>query len=405
MTRTKLENWICDIEALPFLTRESLERLQLERLNGLLRRENARGGFYRGLPERLSSLDGLQTLPFTTADDLARFAPGMVLSSQSEISRVISGATSGTTGPSKRVFYSERDLENTVGFFAAGISEMTSAGGTVMVAMPFSGPDGLGELIVRAVESLGARALRAGFGGSCGSLAALVRAGRPDAYIGMPVPLLGLARYMGADCPIERALISGDACPEGVTEMLGRTLGPVFPHYGLRETCLGGAVTCSAHDGMHLRENHIIAEIVGPEGGRLPDGETGELVVTTVGMEAMPLIRYRTGDFTRFLPMPCPCGGVTRRIGAVLRREKNAPSMPELDRALFKVPELIDYRASIRAERLKIEALTADGSGLAGLTAAAEAVWPRPDVAVRRCEPGDVPLYAGKRYIITSDTE
>ena len=160
MRRTRLEDWICEVEDLGALDRETLGGLQLRRLNSLLAREAARGGFYRGLPERLGSLDELRSLPFTTPEQLSQNAPGLLLGSQAEVSRIISGATSGTTGPSKRIFYTARDLEHTVGFFAAGIGEMAAPGEAVAVAMPFSGPDGLGELICRAVERLGARPLR-----------------------------------------------------------------------------------------------------------------------------------------------------------------------------------------------------------------------------------------------------
>ncbi len=71
---------------------------------------------------------------------------------------------------------------------------------------------------------------------------------------------------------------------------------------------MGGAVTCPAFEGMHLRENHILPEIIDENGKVLPDGEYGELVLTTIGADAMSLIRYRTGDYTRILPK-CPCGG------------------------------------------------------------------------------------------------
>ena len=123
MRRTRLEDWICEVEDLGALDRETLGGLQLRRLNALLAREAARGGFYRGLPERLGSLDELRSLPFTTPEQLSQNAPGLLLGSQAEVSRIISGATSGTTGPSKRIFYTARDLEHTVGFFAAGIGE------------------------------------------------------------------------------------------------------------------------------------------------------------------------------------------------------------------------------------------------------------------------------------------
>ena len=355
MRRTALENWICEVEGVSELTRSGLEALQLRRLNELLAREKARGGFYRGLPEKLASLDELRALPFTTSEQLAANAPGMLLTSQAEVRRIISGATSGTTGPAKRIFYTERDIEHTVGFFAAGISELVGKGDAVCVAMPFSGPDGLGELICRALGRLGARPVRAGTGRTLGELDALLDGEAPAAYIGMSVPLLSLLRWRqmnGRPLVLKRALVSGDACPEGVCSGLEALLGTrLFPHYGSREMCLGGAVTCSAHEGMHLRENHVLAEIVDENGRAVPDGEYGELVITTLDMEAMPLIRYRTGDFTRFLPEPCPCGGVTRRLDRVSRADN---AMEALDSVLFLLPGLVDYSAKSENNVLKI---------------------------------------------------
>lgn len=170
MMRSRLDNWICSLEGLSEVTPENLESLQLERLNSLLLRERERGGFYSALPCRLESLSELAALPFTTAEQLAENVSSMLLCSQAEVSRVISGSTSGTTGPAKRVFYTRRDIEHTVGFFAAGIGEFVSSGDTVMIAMPFSGPFGLGDLIAEAVTSLGAAPLRTGAGRSLGEL-------------------------------------------------------------------------------------------------------------------------------------------------------------------------------------------------------------------------------------------
>ena len=400
MNRTKLENWIETIEALPQLTREGLEALQLRRLNETLARLKARGGFYGDYPERLASLSELRTLPFTTADDLSRHPGKFLLTSQSEVSRVISGATSGTTGPAKRVFYTENDTAHTVGFFAAGISEMLSPGEKCLIAFPFTGPFGLGDLIAKAVERLGGIPIRAGFGQTWGEMTALVRQTQPETYIGFPVTLLSLARMYGEDFPIKRALVSGDACPQGVLEALETILGSrLYPHYGSRECGLGGAVTCPAFEGMHLRENHIIPEIIDENGRVLPDGEYGELVITTIGADAMPLIRYRTGDHTRILP-PCPCGGVTRRIDAVSRREGSI-SIEALDSELFRLPMLADYRASF-GRGLTIEARVLAPGAEAQLYTAAKGLYPEQQIEVyaSACRLSDRPMYLGKRHVV-----
>lgn len=396
MKRTALDNWICRVEGVPQIDRETLEAMQLARLNALLERERARGGFYADLPGRLGSLAELRTLPFTTPEQLSENAPAMLLGSQAGVRRIITGSTSGTSGLTKRVFYTARDLEHTVGFFAAGISEFTSPGDAVLVAMPFSGADGLGELICRAVGSLGARSVPAGAGRSLGELDALLDAEEPACYIGMSVPLLGLLRWRrlsGRPLVIKRALVSGDACPARVCAEIEALLGTeLFPHYGSREMCLGGAVTCPAHEGMHLRENHVLAEIVDELGEPVPEGAPGELVITTLDMEALPLIRYRTGDITRFLPS-CPCGGATRRIDRVSRADN---AMEALDDALFSVQGLVD--CSVRRTRLGLEIEAAGECSPRELAAAAHTL---PEL-VRVVEPKPElrPMYAAKRVLL-----
>ena len=133
MKRSRLDALIMEQEQVHTLDRETLDRIQLERLNCLLAREKERAGFYRDLPERLSSLSELGTLPFTTEEDLAGSAPAMLLVSQGRVQRVLSDATSGTTGAPKRVFYTEGDLENTVRLYMAGLGELIFPGSVTMI--------------------------------------------------------------------------------------------------------------------------------------------------------------------------------------------------------------------------------------------------------------------------------
>ncbi|MGI6463288.1 MAG: DVU_1553 family AMP-dependent CoA ligase [Candidatus Scatomorpha sp.] len=362
MKRTNLDSWIEEIEGIGSLSREKLEALQLERLGELLKKEKERNGFYGKLPYALSSLDELPSLPFTTADDITEQGSAMLLVSQSEVQSIISDRTSGTSGAFKRIFFSEEDLNKTVGLFRAGISEMSEAGEKILVAMPFSGPFGLGNLIAKAVESFGAVPIAPGNAVSFYDFSELVKRERPDAIIGSPVFTLSLLRILGGESPIKKALISADACPESVQNDLEKRLcGRVFPHYGSRECGLGGAISCMAHEGMHLRENHIIAEIIDSEGNVLPRGERGELVISTIGHSAMPLIRYKTGDITKIFAEPCLCGGVSLRLGNVIRNDPAAKLIYALDNALFSVPNLIDYSLQKSAQGYLIRATaTAD---------------------------------------------
>ena len=388
MSLSRIDALLLAQEGMAHAARADIERMQLHKLNALLAREKERGGFYRELPDHLDSLSALASLPFTTDEDLAHNAPGLLLCSQAEVQRVLSDATSGTTGAAKRVFYTEGDCEHTVELFMAGLGELIFPGSVTMICFPFSGPHGLGELIAEAIEGLGARPLRSGVGLSYGEYAAILEKERPDTFVGMPVQLLSLLRVCGRGS-LRRALVSGDACPDAVIRGCEAILqSRLFPHYGSREMALGGAITCLAHEGMHLRENHVIAEIVDTQGLPLPPGEIGELVITTIGMEAMPLIRYRTGDYTRVFPGRCPCGSEVLRLDTVRRKE--SAELAALDEALFSLPFVADYRAERRSGRLHLQILTCGEGTLPALDA---------DMKERRVQQGDRSLYAGKRKV------
>lgn len=352
--RAALDAWVREQEQEPVLTPEVIRCIQLKKLNALLKREQERGGFYRNLPDRLESLEQLAELPFTTEEELRREGGRMLLLSQSQVERVRTESTSGTTGAVKRVFYSEQDNNRTVSFFAAGLSELVFPGEKTMICMPFTGERGLGELISEAILQLGAVPLAVGVGRTYGELLEILEKEQPQTFVGMPIPLLSLLRLKPGTC-LKRALISADACPKTVQREIEARLGSrLYPHYGSREMGLGGAVTCPAFEGMHLRENDILAEIVDTQGNPLPRGEWGELVITTLQAEAMPLIRYKTGDYTRIYQEPCPCGSPLLRLDRVTRlEEKNA--IGELDEQLFALPWVIDYCGRYEKDSIVIE--------------------------------------------------
>ena len=395
MTRSRIEWLIEKQEGLRDFSRESLEALQLTKLNALLEREHERGGYYKNLPQRLDSLASLAALPFTTDEELADHAASMLLVSQSQVQRVLSDATSGTTGRAKRVFYTEADCKHTVELFMAGLGEFVFPGSVTMITMPFSGPYGLGELIAEAIENLGARPLKVGWGRTYGELKQVLDAEQPDTYVGMPTELLAMLRVCGKGS-LKRALVSGDACPAAVLSEIEDILTtPLWPHYGSREMGLGGAICCPAHEGMHLRENHVIAEIVDEQGKVLPEGEYGELVITTIGMEALPLIRYRTGDYTRIIPGRCRCGSDVIRLDSI-RRKGESGKMAELDGKLFSLGALVDYKISRAEGGYMLEGL------YSGWLDARQIVDTCPEiiaVKLREATMDDSTLYKGKRRI------
>ena len=194
--------------------------------------------------------------------------------------------------------------------------------------------------------------------------------------------------------------------PESVTRACEELLGSaLFPHYGSREMGMAGAISCEAREGMHLRENDVIAEIVDDRGDKLPAGERGELVVTTIGMEAMPLIRYRTGDYTRILPEPCPCGSAALRLDKLTRKTEGV-SAPVLDEILFADGHIVDCHYEIVAEGLAVTALTCGEPDKAELMSRLRGAFPSFPITLseRTARPEDRALYAGKRTVRFTET-
>ncbi|MDO4617511.1 MAG: AMP-binding protein [Lachnospiraceae bacterium] len=402
MKRSNIDALIRKQENISSVTRETIEQLQLVKLNRLLAREKQRDGFYRELPEHLDTLDELCSLPFTTAADLAEEGGRMLICSQGEVQKVISEKTSGTTGAGKRVFYTKNDCEHTIELFMAGLGEFIFPGSVTMIAMPFTGPFGLGELIAEAVQRLGARPLKAGTDRTYAELQGILKKDMPDTYVGMPAALLSMLRMCGKGS-LKRALISGDACPASITAAIEEILdNRLWPHYGSREMGLGGAICCSAHEGMHLRENHVIAEIVDEKGHVLEEGTWGELVITTIGMEAQPLIRYRTGDHTRILSGPCPCGSIVKRLDSV-RRMNQKESLYMLDEVLFRIPEVVDFIAEDSEGGWEVSVLLAGETDLLQMK---EQLMDFPIVKLttRTAQLSDRSMYMSKRKIVNSRT-
>lgn len=410
MQISHIDTWIRETEGLSGLSRKELEKLQLEKLNCILAKEKTRNGFYGRLPGRLDDLDELRTLPFTSGWELANYGSRMVLVSQSEISKVTTEMTSGTTGAAKRLFYTENDRERTKCFFTAGLAEMVMPGEKVLVCMPSDGAGGLSALIGEAILRLGANPIAFGVGRSYEAFLEVNAREAPDCFIGMPAPFLSMLRYAsfsGIKISVKKALLSADACAAAVFSAIDAFLpGKPWIHYGLREGGLGGAVNCQAFAGMHIRENDILAEIVDENGNRVKEGEPGELVITTIGMEAMPLIRYKTGDKTRFLTGECKCKSRLKRLDSVLRMGKES-EIVTLDEILFAFPEVIDYQATRLREKLTIEIAAGRSGGGLDCDVLAEklndcGLAKEVKIEIHGLDAGDTGYYSGKRRILTA---
>jgi phenylacetate-coenzyme A ligase PaaK-like adenylate-forming protein len=340
--------------------RERIETARMEALRSTVAHARQKSSWYRerlaGLdPDCLRSCDDLARLPFLNGADLAAHGRELLCVSQSEVARIITLQTSGSTGVPKRLHFTREDLDSTVDFFQQGMFSLISSQDRVLALLPFSLPDSTGDLLIRALAKGGVHCEGVWPPADWEALARRVRDENFTSIVGLPQHLLALA-YELPHGLVRTMLLCSDYAPQSLRTRIEEACGSeTFLHYGTTETGLGGGVECQAHGGCHMRESDLLIEIVDLRtGAPVPEGEVGEVVVTTLNRQAMPLLRYRTGDLASLDTSPCLCGGVTARLCDIRGRRKACPiaggysvASQDLDDALFALDGLLDYRASL----------------------------------------------------------
>lgn len=340
------------------LDRTELDKLQVERLRTVV--ENARKSPFYG--ERLKGVDvaeisspsDITKLPFTTKDDLrSQYPHGLLTRSTDEFVRL--HASSGTTGTPVAVFYTQKDIDtwadlmarsmHAVGIRRSDVLQNTSGYGL------FTG--GLG--IHYGSERLGCLTVPAGAGNTRRQIK-LIR----DFNVSVLHIIPSFALYFAAkvreegfepeDMPWRIALIGAEPHTEETRQRIEELMHiKAYNSYGLSEmNGPGVAFECTEQSGMHVWEDSYIAEIINPETGEhVEEGEIGELVMTTLTREGMPIIRYRTRDLTRFIPGTCACGRTHRRIDRIAGRVddmliiKGVNIYPmQIEQVLMSMPEV-----------------------------------------------------------------
>lgn len=353
----------------------------------LLARLRVKSPFYRQrlhtLPKNATAPDNWSALPFTTPDDVREQGSDMLCVSRADVARVTTLPTSGTSGPPKRIWFTDADLERTVDFFQCGMSTFTKPGQRVLVFMPGDQASSIGDLLRKAMLRMGCQAVIHGL--ACDPEAALdaIEHVQADVIVGLPVQVLGMARHVKAHQGrrLSAVLLSADYVAQAVRRAVEQAFQcPVFAHWGMTETGYGGGVECAARQGYHLRSLDLLVEIVDPDSGHvLQEEETGEVVITTLTAQAMPLLRYRTGDLAELHCEPCACGSRLPRLGPVQGRLWDQLTLESgkhvfmglLDEALLGLPWVVNYQACIRdnrTERFLDLALFAPGLSAADLS-------------------------------------
>ncbi len=318
--------WNDDFETLP---REALEPLQLKRLQQTVEKVYAAVPFYRdsfdkhGIkPADIKSLNDLQRLPFTLKQDMRDSYPyGLFAVPLEQIVRI--HASSGTTGKPTVVGYTRRDINNWTELMARSfVAAGTTRGDIIHNAYGyglFTG--GLGAHY--GAERVGASVIPMSGGNTKKQLMIMQDFGSTvlTCTPSYSLYLAEVAAEEGIDIrklKLKVGIFGAEPWSENMRQEIESKLNiKAIDIYGLSEILGPGVgIECiEAQNGLHIWEDHFIPEIINPETGEvLPDGEKGELVITTVTKEGIPLIRYRTRDITRLFREPCICGRTHARI-------------------------------------------------------------------------------------------
>lgn len=324
--------WNPKVETMP---RGPLEQLQLERLQATVNRIWESVPFYRKrfeqlglMPEHIRSLDDLRLLPFTVKEDLRTGYPYELFALPlREVVRI--HASSGATGSPTVVGYTKNDLRN----WGELVARVLSAGGVTkedVIQISFSYgllTDAFG--FHQGAEEIGASVIPVS-GGAPEQQISIMQDFRTTALVGTPSDALRLGETL-AEQGVSRSglhlrwgLLGSAPWSEAVRQRIETRLGiSATDNYSISEV-MGPGVSgeCEEHkNGLHINEDHFLCEVVNPDTGEsLPSGAMGELVITTLTKEALPIIRYRTGDLTSIVREPCPCGRTLARMARVFSR-------------------------------------------------------------------------------------
>lgn len=303
------------------MPQEQLRELQLKLLNQQLKRAR-KTVFYKDMVSGVNSLDDFRQIKCTDKKDFYKTKLEHFLSIPlKEIVRFTS--TSGTTGTPIIMALSKQDDKNIATItarylFSAGMRE-----GDILQSMFSASLAASGWSYYRVLDEMKIILLPTGYGNTQRQISFLKQFGAKYAAC-TPGYLQHLISSITdfKDICLKKAIILGEGISQRARDVMLSTYGlETFIGYGCSE-CVGSlANECSCHSGLHIAEDYFYVEIINPDTGLpVPDGEYGELVVTPLQQEAMPLIRYRTRDITRIIPGTCPCGRTHRRIEPITHR-------------------------------------------------------------------------------------
>ncbi len=354
------------------MSRQQLEQLQLQRLKQTVE-HCMNNAFYRkrfkelGItPDDIRSLDDVKKLPFTSKEDLRDNYPfGLSCVPLKECTRLHS--SSGTTGNPTVVLHTQRDLDEWANAVARCLWMVGSRPEDVFQNSAGYGMFTAGLGFQYGAEKVGMLTVPAAAGNTTRQIKFIKDFGTTvlHAIPSYASRIYEVMKQEGVDPRTDTNLrvlcIGAEPHSEEQRKRIEENLGvKAYNSYGISEMMGPGvAFECSEQNGLHIWEDYFIVEIIDPVTLEpVPDGQLGELVLTTINREAMPLLRYRTRDLTRILPGECPCGRTHRRLARLQGRSddmiilKGVNIFPiQIEKILLKFKELsTDYLITLETK-------------------------------------------------------
>ena len=393
--------WEKEIET---ISRTALEKLQVKRLKDTVERVR-NVSFYQKkfksmsiTPETIESINSIQNLPFTEKDDLRKGFPyGFLTVPLTKCIRLHS--SSGTTGSAISLVHTKKDIDNWANLLARCFYGIGARESDIFQNMAGYGlfTGGLGNHF--GSEKLGMLTVPVSTGNSKRQVRLMKELGTTMIHCmaGYAINLMSVFKELDVDpkkdTKLKYIVLGAESSSEEIRAKIEDFYGAmVFDGYGLTEmNGPGVSFECHLKNGYHVWEDNYIIEIIDPESDKpVSDGETGEIVFTTINREGMPIIRYRTRDLASIIPGPCPCGRTHQRLSRIqgwiddmiifkgvnifpLQIEKTIMDFPELEGTYMVVLETENNREYMRIQaEVKKEVIQGDQGLIKSLKARIE---------------------------------
>lgn len=351
------------------------DEYKLWQLKKTVRRVRTKSPFYRRLFEKagvteddLHSLADIAKLPFTFPADLAGTSYSLLCTSQGEVEKPVTFYSSGSTGTKKRIFFSMADIQKILDFLPRGMNTVIGRDeARVLVFLQNSQGRGIGSILAQSLNAFGMQGWTADLQDSTDDILRATVEHKINVWFGDAITIYRATRVLEKQADLRSLgmqciFITMSNIPQSMIDYLHSAWGcRVSTHYGLTESGWGLAVDCDVCPGYHYDELDHIVEVVDPEtGGPVPEGQEGEVVLTNISRDCMPLIRYCTGDIATLTRSVC--GSHLMTLGHIRRRKEGATEYnghyiyPALfDEVLFSTDGLLDYRIFLEGGRISLE--------------------------------------------------